>query len=213
MDVINHYKNWRSVIKCAVVQMLEDVKQYEFPHEIHDKRIVVEDKGEFNFNVVNRYKTAFLNIHEYEQNKITQKNKDEALFLNIKGGEFSYFEIAKTFKFILGVTGTLGELDKNQEALISSNNYLGIKLKTFLPSVYGHNIRKFDKNHDCKIFEENSKYISEILTRIDNALAQKRAILVFFDTEAKIHEFEGHVKDSEIKYSIRHENLTIKLVI
>jgi hypothetical protein len=44
---------------------------------------------------------------EHEKKNISKNSKDNAIYLRIKCGDYSYAEIVKDFSYIMGVTGTL----------------------------------------------------------------------------------------------------------
>lgn len=74
---------------------------------------------------------------ECEKGNIPQETLDVKIAIGMNCGNFSYAEIAKTFNYILGVTGTLKTLSKQEVQIIQSE--FKIELKTYMPSVFGDN--------------------------------------------------------------------------
>ena len=72
-------------------------------------------------------------------------------------GSFSYAEIPKQFKYIIGVTGTLKSLSKPEINIVEK--IYKIEYFTFIPSVFGENKRKFAKEADIQIEKIDDYYL------------------------------------------------------
>ena len=98
-------------------------------------------KDGISFDVVYGYKTSFAYLNEHERGKVSASSMEENLYLGIHCGRFSYAQIPTTFKYIIGVTGTLKTLTP-QERNIVERAY-NITKSTYMPSVFGANKLKF----------------------------------------------------------------------
>ena len=97
------------------------------------------------------YKTMFLYFLENEKHNITTESLDDNISFDLGCGCFSYAEIPYLFLKILGVSGTLRHLEKQEEKIIKKD--YSIDAFTFMPSVFGKNNLKFAEKAD--VFVEN----------------------------------------------------------
>jgi len=84
-----------------------------------------------------------------------------------------------------------------------------------MPSVFGKNNRKFDKRNDLHIEDDEAHDFETIKKEIENNLerySQKRAVLVFFENEAKLNKFyeSNNFKVLKEKASILTERANAK---
>ena len=149
-------------------------------------QIGYKEQDTISFNIAYGYTTIFSYFLENERKNITNQSLEDHLGILIKTGSFSFSEIPKTYyNFIMGVTGTLetlGEIQKN----ILKESY-NITKYTIMPSVFGKNNRKFNAKDDVHI-EEEADYFEKIRKEIERTI-DKRAVLVFFEDEAKLNKF------------------------
>ena len=89
--------------------MLASALSYEHKYYINDEKIVYKDGDTISTKINYGYKTVFANIYEYRKPnpRISQLNYKDSLKITLAAAEFSYAELPKYFKNILGVTGTL----------------------------------------------------------------------------------------------------------
>jgi uncharacterized protein (DUF1330 family) len=69
---------------------------------------------------------------------------------------------------------------------------------TFIPSVFGQNQLKFDDKEDVTVCTQDD-YYNFIIKMIDDQLATKKPVLVFFENEEKMMAFFNLPKFSELK--------------
>lgn len=187
------FRGWEFLIEEATKEMLNDIKTFD-GHEyivISDK-IGYKDQDAISFDITYGYKTLFAYFKEYTAGTITQSSLDAQLAITINTGTYSYAEVPKRYKLIMGVTGTLATLSAPEKEILKS---YGIKKSTFMPSVYGSNQLEFagDTSKDVVIEAFNSGYYvaigNEINKRMQGGGSIKRAVLVFFKNKAILDEF------------------------
>ncbi|CAF3988523.1 unnamed protein product, partial [Rotaria sordida] len=184
------FPNWEILIDEAIKDLIYDVKSFEcHDYIVQEDKIGYKEEDSVVYNMTYGYKTLFAYFYEYEKKRITKKSLEERISLKIKCGSFSYGEILLQFRFILGVTGTLENLDDFKKSVIE--NTYNIRKKTFIPSIFGQNNLTFMSDNDIMI-ENRHKYFNRINTEIDNkstGSSEKRAILIFFESKQKLEEF------------------------
>jgi hypothetical protein len=196
IKIERNYPNLKDVLHNAVKFMITDRENFKCDHELKDGKVGRTLNGEFFTNVLIRYKTAF--FHLDNESHISSETLNRALFLNINCGTFSYLELAKEFSLILGVTGTLCDLPAKQTELINSDQFLAVKEKTVIPSVFGSNIREFDPKNDFKIFDDPERHFNHISDLLQTCISKSRPVLVFFKTRSDINEFKVHLESKNI---------------
>jgi hypothetical protein len=102
----------------------------------------------------------------------------------IKCGNFSYAEIPRNYKYIMGVSGTLKTLSEPERDVIEKEYQ--ILRKTFSPSVFGKNNLDFVENRDLKI-EADANYYNAITREIETRRTGRlpdtyRAVIVVFES-------------------------------
>lgn len=187
---------WEELIKNACQQMLTDVSSFDaHKYEIKDDKIGYIEQDEVVFNVNYGYKTMFAYYYENSRGKISNKSLNDNKGIVVKMGSFSYAEVPRLdFKLILGVTGTLYTLNAKQTQIIE--NEYNIKLKAYMPSVYGKPKLTFKENDDLHVVnQENllSGIREEIERRVLGTDSVKRAIFVFFDTKDDFDAFNKYI--------------------
>ncbi|RYE30573.1 MAG: hypothetical protein EOP48_31895, partial [Sphingobacteriales bacterium] len=189
-NCFNRFKDYGFLVEEAVKDMLFDLKEYpSHQYIVKEDKIGYIDGDSVSFQAVNRYQTVFAYYHEHEKKKISKKTLDENKWMRIVCGNFSYAEIPKQFSFIMGVTGTLKTLTKPERKVIEET--YGIRKNTYSPSVFGANNFTFSSKYDVHIENEHD-YYNRIATEISNKMrgndGKKRAVLVFFESVARLEE-------------------------
>ncbi|CAF3762063.1 unnamed protein product, partial [Rotaria sp. Silwood1] len=197
------YSKWDSLMQEAIKDMLADVTSFESHNYIvKDDKIGYIEQDNIIFNVVYGYKTLFAYYLEKERGKISEKSLDEKICITIKCGGYSYAEIPLQFQYIIGVTGTLETLSEPEKGVIK--NVYRINKQTITPSVFGKNNLKFTKKDDIRI-ETSNDYHNVIRKEIDDRLqgkTDKRAVLVFLESEKKLRKFYASAALQFIKDSV-----------
>ena len=197
IECCSKFVGWEFLIEEATKEMLSDIKTFE-EHEyvVLRDRIGYKDQDGISFNISYGFKTLFAYFKEHAAGNITQSSRDAHLAFTIDLGIYSYAEIPRQYKCIMGVTGTLATLSQSEKDILKS---YGIEKSTFMPSVYGNNQLVFASNtiEDLKI-ESTAGYFASIANEIKKRLERdskgssvvvKRAILVFFRTKAILDQF------------------------
>ena len=213
LKITNEYKalcqkfpNWINLMNEAIKDMLSDVRNFESHHYVvAQEKIGYIEQDNIVFDVVYGYKTLFAYYFENENNRISAKSLEENITVEIKCGSFSYAEIPLQFQNIMGVTGTLKTLSDPEKKVIES--VYKIKKNTFSPSVFGKNNLKFVEKDDIMI-EIGDDYLNVIRREIDTRLrgrsGEKRAVLVFFESEKKLKAFYDSPVLTTIKESVSY---------
>lgn len=198
------FPNWISLIDEAIKDMIADVQSFQsHDYVVKNDKIGYIEQDNIVYNVIYGYKTLFAYYHEHEQKKISRESLYDNIGVRINCGSFSYAEIPLQFKYIMGVTGTLETLSDPEKKVIK-DDYKIVK-ETFVPSVFGVNNIRFIEKDDIKI-ENNNDYFNRIKREIDDRIVgrnlEKRAILVFFESKAKLMGFYESSALESIKSSV-----------
>ena len=209
------FQGWELLIREATSAMIADLVDYKHDYIVHNDKIAYKEQDGFSYDVVYGYKTMFSYYYENETGRISESSLNDHIDIGIKCGNFSYAEIPSSFDFIIGVSGTLKSLSTAEKKIIDDFYY--IKKNTYIPSVFGTNKRQFAKKSDVFI-ETNDDYFNKITDQI-NYKKDKRAILVYFDTNNSLMKFYNSKNIEPIKaeiqvlteelFSLREEKETI----
>jgi len=164
-----------------IVNDLEDVSGHEYV-PTSDGRIGYRKHGSIDTGTYYGYITAFCYLQELERKnqKFNQAYVDKIIGeIHLNCGNFSYAEIPKSYEAILGVTGTLSSLTKEEKDTIVKDMY-GIKKTTIAPSIYGDEDLVFEKQNHIKILKDKDSFHQEIQKSILSNIRSERSTLVFF---------------------------------
>lgn len=200
-DCTANFKGWEFLIEAAVKDMLADLAEFKHDYIIKNNKIAYREQDDISFDVVYGYKTMFSYFYECENGKISADSLKENIFISIRSGSFSYAEIPYRFDYIMGVTGTLQTLSDAEKNIIE--NIYRVNFKTYMPSVFGQNKRKFAMEEDIYI-ENKDDYYNTLREKIDQALDGKtRAVLVFFEDKTKLNDFYNSKNIAPIKNEVQ----------
>ncbi|CAF3383520.1 unnamed protein product [Rotaria socialis] len=190
-DCCARFPKWELLIQEAIKDMLSDVNSFEsHNYNVKEDKIGYIEQDNIIYNVVYGYKTLFAYYFEHEKGKISKTSLEDNICIRIKCGGFSYAETPLQFQNIMGVTGTLETLSDQEKEVIKS--VYKIHKTTITPSVFGANNLKFTKKDDIRI-ESSDDYFNVIRREIDDRLvgksSEKRAVLVFFESEKKLKTY------------------------
>ena len=162
---------------------------------------VRDNEDTININVCHGYTTMWAHFKEYSANNIEKWVRDLSIGLLLSCGSFSYAEVPKSYAHILGTTGTLSTLSKNDVDMIFGP--YNIRSQTFIPSVHGLSRLKWNCTTDVTIasddmeFRESlSKHVREHRQASFNGVTLYRPVLIIFDSEENLlayynsHEFK-----------------------
>eukprot|EP01041_Mallomonas_annulata_P001955 gene1955-3795_t len=185
------------IIDNQLNRMLRDVKTFnQSPYEVVTvkgigKRIGYKTLDCVNTNIKHGYKTSFAYLYEASKDESMRAVANDELILQFQCGSFSFADVPNNyFQCIMGVTGTLSCLSAAEKGIVQ-NDYKIRKL-TITPSIYGDSKLNFRKNGDVILIEEGiERYYQTILKEIQDERGKGRPVLVFFETETKLRQFEN----------------------
>ncbi len=204
------FKGWEFLIEEATKAMIVDVQTFDSQEFIvQDDKIGYREQHGISFDISYGYKTIFAYFSKYEQGEITKSSRDARAALLIDCGSFSYAEIPKQYKCIMGVTGTLSTLSRPERDLLIT--VYGINKFTYMPSVYGDNKFIFagDSARDVCIDQRSAHFMhitNEIKQRRQGAEI-KRPVMVFFESNERLKEYY-HSKELQ-KSGIDRDNVML----
>jgi hypothetical protein len=211
------FSNWIDLFDESIKDILADLTKYQsHDYLIFDDKIAYKEQDGVLTNIVYGYKTLFAYFHEYELGKISLKSLEEHKSLGIYCGCFSYCELPKEFKYIIGVTGTLESLSSTQKKIITE--MYDVKFFTYMPSIYGESKLDFRKEADTLIASKTDYFIrlkDEIDKRIlgTSNVDVKRAVLLFFENKESLMNFYNsrQIQNYNIdEINILTEDVTVK---
>ncbi|CAL6013588.1 Helicase-related_protein [Hexamita inflata] len=195
---INSLKGWEELVKEAAVDILSDIIHFKtHKYIVHNGLIGYKSQDTISTSTYYGYRTLFAYYQEVENKQINEQQLRTRKNIHFSCGNFSYAEIPKNYKHIIGVTGTLDTVSKPEMKLLTDE--YNIKKFSYLPSVYGTNQLTFSKD-SCdfvKIVEQKEYYlsiVSEIIRRKQNNIGIP--VLVFFETSEQLEQFQ---KSQEVK--------------
>jgi predicted transcriptional regulator len=204
------YKGWEFLIDNSLSHLIEGLKHFDSPSHIYHVDIAGDRIGLKHFDGINynyvSYRILFAYFKEYENGNITKAGLERNIcLLDGTCGSFSYAALPKMYDSILGVSGTLQELNTSQKKLLRDE--YNVKKATHLPSVYGSNKLTFDANATCAIKITNVvEYHKEIVNEISLQIKGKfkdRAVLVFFETKKALDDFLASPAMNELRGQVR----------
>lgn len=183
--------SFTSLIDNEIRLMLDHV------HRVDDERYYLDpDQGigykvhdTISYKVTYGYRTVFAYMKEGQAGNLKDKiaTLQKVQTMPIPCGQFSYANISPAR--ILGVSGTLAAMGNYEKDVLRT---YGVDTLFYVPSVYGQSNFVFDEAADG-IFIEPSKsdYFQKISQEIQSKTQQKRAVIVFFEDTARLHEFKS----------------------
>lgn len=195
--LINKYPEWRMIFEYAAKNMACSVKKFDEPkYHIKDGLIAYQDLDQLSTKVNYGYKTVFAYFEAFEKGQISEEKFKENVYINLVCGDFSYAEIAKSFDYIVGVTGTLKSLNTTQLVII--NKVFKINKFTYLPSVYGDSRLNWEKTGKpttvVKEYDFHNSIEEEMKSRLIGSDGGKRAVIIVFETIKDLEAFRDQFK-------------------
>ncbi|CAL6013590.1 Helicase-related_protein [Hexamita inflata] len=208
-DCANSLRGFEDLLKEALGNILSDLKSFQSQeYEVVNGLIGYKDQDSVSTNIVYGYKTLFAYYQEVENRNIKDTELQNRIGLQINCGNYSYAEIPKKYKHIIGVTGTLDTLSVTEKKLLA--NEYKINKFSFIPSVYGSNQLNFAKDSKdfIKIQTPNDYFqaiANEITLRSQNGTVP---VLVFFESSAKLDKFYKSAEFQKTRKRNRVQTLT-----
>ncbi len=183
--------DWHFLVNDAIEEMLEALKNYQskdkHAYEVMNGKIAYSDGQDGMTTDANKgYLTMWAYMYESARGKIDAHllNQQQGLLVNC--GTFSYTEMIKNFRCLLGATGTLSELSLFETKMIREE-FL-VQDQTFMPSAYGPNHLKFHPKDDVCVAEDDQYHYlltQEIFNHQKGSRDVNepiRPVIIFFDT-------------------------------
>ena len=205
-DCCTKFSEWAQLLEECVIAMLYDLKSFESQeYVVMSDKIGYKDQDSISFSISYGYKTLFAYFKEHAAGNISQSSLDVQISLTIDCGGFSYAEMPKRYKCVMGVTGTLETLSKPELSLL--RDVYNIRKFSYTPSVYGANQLQFSGDSASDVMIESDKghfkaIRNEINARLEGSII-KRAVLVFFESTPKLMAFYRSLEMQDIKERVK----------
>jgi len=184
---------WATIIDEQIKCMLADINTFDSPkYVVKNDKIGYKEGDQITYSATVGYKTLFAYYFEHHVNNVISANSlNHVIAMYLKCGAFSYAEVPKRFNVIMGVTGTLRHLSVPERKTMDEK--YGLKVHTYMPSLFGPNKNRFDQQRDIQIstierFNEDLK--NEIIKRLKDH-ASPRCVFVFFEDRTKLMSFSS----------------------
>ncbi|CAL6013736.1 Helicase-related_protein [Hexamita inflata] len=190
--IVNSLKGWEQLVKEVVIDILSDIIHFQtHKYIVHKGLIGYKSQDTISTSTYYGYRTLFAYYQEVENNKVQVNELQIRKTIHFSCGNFSYAEIPKNYKHIIGVTGTLDTVSKPEMKLLTDE--YNIKKFSYLPSVYGTNQLDFAKDSSkFVLIVDDKEYYKSISNEINAKKQGNRGIpvLVMFETSADIEQFQ-----------------------
>jgi hypothetical protein len=138
---LQHFRSWEPLLEECLKGMLVDVASFDehtYEVEVDEsdglRKIGYPDQHGLSFSMFHRYKTVFAYMHESKSGDIPVDQAEEHIALIVHTGFFSYSEIPKRYRFMMGLTGTLSTLSDVEMEVLRTE--YGIHKFTYMPSMF-----------------------------------------------------------------------------
>ena len=95
-------------------------------------------------------------------------------------GSFSFADLPSSYKYILGVTGTLTELTNIPGLKKVLEEHYCFRRFTVVPSIFGHSKLSFKYAEHVRLCDDEADWTSEIESAVKSQTDQGHGVLVFF---------------------------------
>lgn len=165
---------------------------------LNEKQQIVyreENSGIIRSDTYVSYQNVF-NYLRLKKNNFNPLNGKNYGYLMISAGAVSYAKLPNQYPLILGVSGTISTLNESEKYAIKE--YYAINNQSAIPSFFGHSNLKFDKTLNFTIETNKLMWLRKIFTSANSKILFKRSVLIFFDTDDEMNDFEN-MFESEIQ--------------
>ncbi|XP_052564167.1 protein translocase subunit SecA 2-like isoform X1 [Culex pipiens pallens] len=179
----------QQMVKCAwETKQYQDLNKSKFRLSEKETIHIMNGTGKYS----NRTSYGYYNIFYYFQLKRTDfvpkiDDEDNYGYFSISCGAISYALLPLNYPLILGVTGTLNDLNTHERDAIE--NLYKIKQQSFMPSYFGCSNLRFDEEEDFHYNIAVESWMNEIYRHTYTEIAENRAVIIFFETDEKLENF------------------------
>jgi len=190
-SLLSKYSDWKFFLERETEAMCEDLHSYDktpFHYDRERQKIGYQVMDGYDYHVVYRYRTAFAYLDVASKGGLKKESETlkSVLQLRISCGQFSYANFGKPT--ILGVSGTVGSLGKNEWNIMSN---FGITRYSSMPSVYGKS--NFKYGNPGLTVSDRDDHFRDIVAQANSLVDPKigRAVIVFFRDSAHLQAFKN----------------------
>jgi len=180
------------VFTGVALALAHNVKEWTSPSpelSKDGKRVGYKERDEICFDVVYSNKTVFAYLTYEMDERITAEVAEANLGIDLVCGRFSFAELPKSYRFILGVTGTLRELlDVDGIRNVIQRDYK-IEHFTYAPSVFGQRRLNFKEGEHVDVQYTEADWLSRIEGMVEDERKAKSAVLVFFKNSETLKKY------------------------
>lgn len=196
-DVRKAYPNLSdSLLKREVKRMLEGIRLFPLNGKPTTDAICQDNKIGFresetcsiNTRISKQdYSTAFAALHFMEKGELTsERTLNDWLGIQISSGGFINSKISDRFELLLGLTGTLKELDNEEKKLLTQYRFTQ---QAFIPTTF-QKIAPV-KNVNTTITTSSADHVNAIKNSLRDRVADGRPTLVILENHKKLEEFKN----------------------
>ena len=199
VKLLRDFHQWKFLIDNELKLMCRQVNLFNEPPYVYNSeldQVGYSEHDAISYTLTYGYRTLFAYLHEMDKGEVKAAHvnnfEDRHLHLQVSCGQFSYANIDPAC--VLGVSGTLQALTEYEREVMTRYK---ISLYSISPSVYGTKRLVFDSS-DTGIFIATTKsdYFKAIVDTINDMSCSKdaarkkyRAVIVFFESNARMQEF------------------------
>lgn len=188
------------------IQVATRASSYWKDYRLNPKGLIT---CKYNERFVSFFKVRYYNVFNYFRLKkqdfvLKIDNEENYGYLNIRCGALSYAMLPKNFPLILGVTGTLTNLNQHEKDAI--DRLYNIRQSSVMPTFFGCSNIQFDPLEHFHAETPETRWLSEIFTRAHAAIASKRAVIVFFQDDTFLEMFQSEYAGQFDRLNVLTEN-------
>eukprot|EP01088_Endostelium_zonatum_P000651 TRINITY_DN108_c0_g1_i1.p1 TRINITY_DN108_c0_g1~~TRINITY_DN108_c0_g1_i1.p1 ORF type:complete len:2468 (-),score=279.40 TRINITY_DN108_c0_g1_i1:30-7379(-) len=201
-NMVKAFPDWEPLFKMEVAKMIREATLYsDNSPQVFNNEIAYAMHDKLSTDVLHGYKTVFAYFYYNEKGDITDDSLKSHVGLYLGCGSFSFAEIPKSFKVIMGVSGTLEHLTNIEIETLCNYDF---KRLSYAPSIYGLSRRTVEKP---VIIDDKSDWILRIVQTVQDKINAGRAAIIFFSNNEVLSNFEAFVKskDSFKAYQVLNE--------
>nr|XP_033323856.1 uncharacterized protein LOC117219077 [Megalopta genalis]XP_033323857.1 uncharacterized protein LOC117219077 [Megalopta genalis]XP_033323858.1 uncharacterized protein LOC117219077 [Megalopta genalis] len=167
-----------------------DENWYISDYKINDDGYICcrRNDGLYSAYTISSYYNVF-NYFRLKKRDYDYKNYRNYGYLVLDSGAIAYAKLPEKYPLILGVSGTLTTLNDHEKKAIRES--YKIDRNSIMPSYFGHSNLKFDKNNDFVCYDSKENWLSKIFSHANSKIGSGRSVLIFFDTDKEIDNFEN----------------------